>query len=287
MSYAERFFTSQDGLRLFYRDYAGPGGGRAPVLCLPGLTRNSRDFDFIAGRMAGTRRVIAADLRGRGRSAYDSNYRNYAVPVELFDVLALMTAADAAEAIVLGTSRGGLIAMAMATMRPTALKGVILNDIGPELTPTGLRRILDFVGREPDHASWEEAAAATKAANAAGFTDLSDDRWLAFARARFREDNGRIAPDYDPKLGDATREAFAAPPKGAPDPWAVFGALAETPALVLRGANSDLLSEAAVDKMKAAKPDLETATVANRGHAPLLDEPEAVAAIEAFLERLG
>jgi pimeloyl-ACP methyl ester carboxylesterase len=281
------FYLSADGLRLFYRDYRTVSAA-TPVLCIPGLTRNARDFDVIAAHLARKRRVLVTDLRGRGRSAYDPDWRHYVVPVEVGDMLRLLEAAGAPQVIVLGTSRGGIVAMAMAAVQKAAVKAVILNDVGAEIEARGLGRILEFIGREIPFASWDEAAAALKRTYASMFPNVPDARWSEFAHAIYREAGGTIVPDYDPKLGDAMREADGSGrAQGAnANLWPLFAALKEIPTLVLRGDNSDLLSAATVAKMSEAKPDLASQTVKDRGHVPFLDEPEAVAAIDAFLETI-
>jgi len=285
--YAERYFLSSDGLNLHYRDYEGPPG-RTPVLCIPGLTRNARDFEFIAKHLSATRRVLVTDLRGRGKSAPAKDHRHYQVPVEAADMMRLLEHAGLKRVIVLGTSRGGIVAMAMAATRPGTLLGAILNDIGGEIEAKGLSRILEFIGREPRLPDWESAVAGLKRAYQASFPDVEDVQWARMARALYREEDGWILPDYDPRLGDAMREGGMVMPMGPNVPlWPVFAALTKVPTLVLRGANSDLLSAETVAKMATLKPDLIRVTVPNRGHVPFLDETEAVAAIDAFLTRYG
>jgi len=287
-AFQERFAVAQDGLRLFYRDYPGLGPqGRTPVICIPGLTRNVRDFDFIAAHVAATRRVIATDLRGRGRSGYDPDPRNYSVAVETRDIFQLLAAAGIARVIVLGTSRGGVIAMTMAAFAPAMVAGAILNDMGPQLESAGLERIYSVLRSPPSYSGWDEAVAALKAANIALFPDVSDERWRTFAHALYREEGTRIVGDYDPKFPAAILAGAGTNPRngaGAADLWKWFAALSAIPALVLRGDNSQLLSAETLTAMKAAKPDLVTVTIRNRAHVPFLDEPEAVAAIDAFLE---
>jgi pimeloyl-ACP methyl ester carboxylesterase len=288
--YEEKYYAAGDGLRLYYRDYSGPqGAARTPVLCIPGLTRNSRDFDFIAARIAQSRRVLTADLRGRGKSAYDPDPRNYAVPTETSDMFCLLEAAGAPNVVVLGTSRGGVIAMTMATFKPGVLGGAILNDIGAQLEARGLERIYDMMRAPPSYSGWDEAAQGLKRGNGAHFPNVSDAQWLAFARALYREDQGRVAGDYDPKFPAAILEGRGTNPRnqaGAADLWRWFAALGSVPVLVLRGDRSELLSEATVAAMHTAKPDLVSVTVKDRGHVPFLDEPEAIAAIDAFLARI-
>jgi pimeloyl-ACP methyl ester carboxylesterase len=288
--FEERFTLSKDGLRLFYRDYAGENSDRTPVLCIPGLTRNARDFDFIADHIAATRRVLVTDLRGRGRSGYDPDTRNYSVPVETGDVIQILEAAEILRVVVLGTSRGGVIAMTLAAFKPGLLAGAILNDMGAQLEAAGLERIYTGLRSPPSYSGWEEAAWALKHSNAALFRNLSDERWLAFAHALYREENGRIAGDYDPKFPAAILEGSGTNPRneaGAADLWKWFGALTAIPTLLLRGENSELLSVETVAAMKSAKPDLLAVSVRDRGHVPFLDEPESVAAIDAFLDRIA
>lgn len=290
-AYDEKYYAAHDGLRLYYRDYAGPGGAvRTPVLCIPGLTRNSRDFDFIAARIAATRRVLTADLRGRGKSAYDPTPANYAVPVETSDMFHLMTAAGCPRVIVLGTSRGGVLAMTMASFKPGTLAGAILNDMGAQLEPEGLERIYEVMRAPPSYAGWDEAADALKRANADLFPNVTEAQWREFSRALYRERDGRVVGDYDPQFPAAILAGRGTNPrddKGAADLWRWFKALSEVPALVLRGENSRLLSGVTVAAMQAAKPGLQAVTVKDRGHVPFLDEPEAVAAIDGFLEKLA
>lgn len=280
--FEERFVTAQDGLRLYARDYGDAAGRTMPVVCIPGLTRNSKDFAPVAEILAARRRVICIDLRGRGRSAYDPAWTNYNVMTELADVLAVMTALGVPEAAFLGTSRGGLITMLAAVQRPGAVRAAILNDIGPELAPEGVARIMGYVGKMPDPETWPDAIAAVKATVGDTF-DLTVGEWERFARQIFRDDGGRPRLDYDPRIADALRESAKG---GVQDLWPLFGALAKTPALVLRGAKSDLLSPAIVARMKAAHAGLVAVEVPGRGHAPFLDEPVSVAAIEALLAGL-
>lgn len=283
--YDERFYLSKDGLRLFYRDYPNEAA-KTPVLCIPGLTRNAIDFDFIAAHIARTRRVLVTDLRGRGRSAYDPDARNYSVPVETRDVLGLVSELNLPKVIVLGTSRGGVIAMTMASFAPGLVAAAILNDMGAQLDASGLERIYQVLRSPPSFASWEDATQALKRNNERLFPNVGEDRWREFARALYREHEGRIVGNYDPKFPRAILEGSGTNPRtdaGAADLWKWFAALRDVPALVLRGENSELLSAGTVAEMKVRKPDLATVMVKDRGHVPFLDEPEAVAAIDAFL----
>lgn len=284
-AYRESFIAAPDGLQLYVRDYGTADTSKIPVLCLAGLTRNTRDFDDIAMHIARDRRVIAADMRGRGRSAYDPNWENYSIPVEAGDVLAILAALNLPKVIVLGTSRGGLLATVLAAMKPDVLGGVVLNDVGPEIDPKGIARIASYVGvavTPPE--TWDDAMARAKQINGTLF-DMPDSEWMRMTRATYREEGGKPVLDYDMKIGDATRAAMAQPQQF--DPWMLFGAFASIPLLVVRGENSDLLSAETVVKMKAVKPDMKSVDVPGRGHAPLLNEPASIAAIDAFLAELG
>lgn len=283
--YREDFFATHDGLSLYYRDYDSAGADKPPVLCLAGLTRNSRDFDDIAGHLARTHRVITADMRGRGRSAYDPKWENYSVATETGDVLALLAALKLPPVVILGTSRGGLIASVLAAMKPDVLKGVMLNDVGPEIDPKGIARIASYVGvvAAPPQ-SWDDAMARVKSING-GLFDMPDSEWMRMTQASYREDSGKPVLDYDLKIGDATRAQMAQPQ--AFDPWTLFAAYAKIPLLVIRGANSDLLSAATVARMQTMKSDMKSVDVPGRGHAPLLNEAASIAAIDGFLAELG
>jgi len=284
--YDERYFASSEGLKLYYRDYKG-AEDRIPVLCIPGLTRNSRDFEFVAAHLAVSRRVLVADLRGRGKSAYAKDPRRYTVAIEAADMFRLTEDADIREAVILGTSRGGIVAMTMAATRPEVLRGIILNDIGAEIDARGLGGIMDFIAQEGPLPDWNTGVQRFKQAYAGTFPDVDDARWLTFARALYREENGQILPDYDPALASAIREN--SPSTGPNDPdlslWHLFAALEPLPTLVLRGENSDFLTLSTLERMHAQKRDLVSAAVRNRGHAPFLDEPGAIAAIDSFLEK--
>jgi pimeloyl-ACP methyl ester carboxylesterase len=281
--FVDRFHTNRDGLRLYWRDYAGPSRGGVTAVCLHGLTRNSRDFEDLAPRLARGRRVLALDVRGRGRSDRDPDPSRYAAPVYAQDVLELLDASGIPRFAVIGTSMGGLLAHLLAALRPSALAGVVLNDIGPEIDPAGIARIAGYVGKTPEVTSWDGAAEVMRNLNAAAFPDFTHADWLRFAKRTFRAgSDGQIAPDYDPAIGEGTRSGNTVPA----DLWGLWAALSSIPTLAIRGELSDILSEATLAEMAKRKPDLEILRVANRGHAPTLDEPECVAAIERFLLRI-
>lgn len=283
MGMTERYFGSADGLRLYYRDYAAATPGRLPVLCLPGLTRNSRDFEHVALRLQRERRVLCADLRGRGRSQHDPHWQNYHPGTYLADLALLLTDAGVERCIFFGTSLGGILTMLFAAAQPHRVAGAILNDIGPEVDPAGLARIAAYVGRHPPARTWADAVAIVRATYEFALPGLSDEQWLDYARRSYTDVDGVPRLDLDPNIGEAVR---AAPAATAPDLWPVFAGLKSVPTLVLRGASSDILSRTTLDRMQALKPDLERVEVANRGHVPLLDEAEAVEAVDAFLARL-
>jgi pimeloyl-ACP methyl ester carboxylesterase len=279
----ESWFDSADGLRLYYRDYAPETPGKLPVLCLPGLTRNSRDFAHVALRLRRDRRVLCADLRGRGRSQHDPHWQNYHPGTYLGDVARLLDDAGVERCVFFGTSLGGILTMLAAATAPPRVAAAILNDVGPEVDPVGLARIASYVGRFPPARTWDEAVTLVRSTYEFALPGLTDEQWLDYARRSYTDVDGTPRLDMDPMIGEAVRSAPAA---AAPDLWPVFRALGPVPTLVLRGATSDILSGATLDRMQAEKPDLVRVEVPNRGHVPLLDEPEAVTAIDAFLDRL-
>jgi pimeloyl-ACP methyl ester carboxylesterase len=285
MNFSERFFSSRDGLRIFYRDYAGDES-KAPVLCLHGLTRNSRDFAALAEHVAPSRRVLVPDQRGRGRSQYDTHWMNYHPGTYIDDMWTLLEEQSIKRLVVIGTSLGGLMAMLMAATRPQMLVGVVLNDIGPEIDPAGVARIQAYAGRLPPVRTWDDAAAQMKLTFGLAFPEYDERKWHEFARLSFDESDGgapRLAAD--PKIGDAIR-SIPTPPNATQAMWLAFGQLRNVPALALRGAHSDLLSAATFERMRREVPSLVAVTVPNRGHAPQLDEPESLRAIGAFLAGL-
>lgn len=280
--WTDRYWSSFDGLNLYFRDYAGPPD-RPPLLCLHGLTRNSRDFAEFAERHAGKWRVIAPDFRGRGRSERDPDPENYKPPIYAADILGLLDELQLSEAIFVGTSLGGLVTMAIAAFAPQRIAATILNDVGPELDPAGLERIGHYVGKPVAFESWDAAARALGQSHSAMHPNYGAAEWERYARRICRETDGAIILDYDMAIVDNFRAAQAAP---AVDAWPYFRALSEAPLLVIRGEHSDLLSAAGAQAMVDAHPDAKLVTVPNVGHAPDLGEPAAVAAIDRFLERV-
>jgi pimeloyl-ACP methyl ester carboxylesterase len=284
--YSDIWYDSCDGLRLYARDYPGPGAGALPVLCLHGLTRNSADFAGLAQHLAATRRVIAVDQRGRGRSARDPEPARYTPATYVQDMFLLLDGLGLERVVLIGTSMGGLMAFIMAAMQPQRVAGMVINDIGPEIDPVGLARIQQAVGRITPVRTWEEAAAQARELNAVAFPDWNDDDWLAFARGLYREEGGVPVRAYDPAIAEpmaAPEDSGAVPP----DLWPLFEQIAGIPMLVVRGELSDILARDCVERMRAAAPALAALEVPRVGHAPMLTEPQAVAAIDSFLRGLS
>jgi pimeloyl-ACP methyl ester carboxylesterase len=283
----DHYVTARDGLRLHVREHGERTAPGLPVVCLPGLARTTADFDVLASALAGDarrpRRVLALDYRGRGLSDHDPNPDNYAIPVELDDVLSVLTARAVASAVFVGTSRGGLIVMALAAARPGVIAGAVLNDIGPVIETQGLMRIKGYVGKLPQPRTLEEGAEILRHLFSPQFTRLGDADWLASARRTWRQHDGRLVVTYDPQLAHAL--AAIDPDHPLPPLWPQFDALAQVPLMVIRGANSDLLSIATVDAMRARRREMETLVVPDQGHAPLLAEAETIARIADFIAR--
>ena len=283
--YEDIYYQSTDGLRLYARDYSHPESEHT-VLCMHGLTRNSQDFEHIASVLNQRFRVVVPDQRGRGNSAYDPNPANYRPGTYVEDMFTLLGHLGIEKPILLGTSMGGLMAMLMNAARPQAVEAVILNDIGPEVDPAGLARIQARVGKSPPVTSWDEAVKQNREAQGPAFPDFSDEQWLEFTRALYREDEQgvpRLA--YDPAISQPmTQSEEAAVPA---DLWPVFEKLTEVPLLLVRGALSDILSSPCTAEMQRRHPSMRLVELANRGHAPMLDEPEAEQAITGFLSDLA
>jgi pimeloyl-ACP methyl ester carboxylesterase len=282
-AFAERVWTGPDGVRLHTRDYAGAAGeARLPVLCLHGLTRNARDFETLAPWIAARgRRVLAFDVRGRGGSAHTPDPKAYVVPTYVGDLIGWAGALGIGRALAVGTSMGGLITMGLAVAAPGLLAGAVLNDIGPVIGAAGLARIAGYVGGTAGVRDWAEAAAYARDVNGEAFPQYGPADWDAFARRLFRDQGGRPVLDYDPAIALAMRSPPADP---APDLWPLFDALAAAgPLLVVRGATSDILEPDVAAAMAARHPAATVVEIPARGHAPALDEPEALAAIARWL----
>ena len=278
----EHLLELRDGLRTYCREYVGPTQ-EWPVLCLPGITRNCRDFEDLAPELARTRRVFTPDLRGRGRSDRDPDWRRYNLDSYVADVVALMDHFALGRVVIIGTSLGGIIGMTLGARHPQRLAGLVLNDIGPELDPVGLQRIGSSVGEPLSVVDWDAAAERARVGYAAILPDYTPDTWQKFARRIYREiAPGRIERDMDPGIARALAEYRGGPQ----DFWQEFHLLAALPMLCLRGEWSDLLSVATLRAMQRAHPQLQTVTITARGHTPTLDEPASRAAINAFLATL-
>lgn len=285
--FEDRFWASRDGLKLHFRDYPGPesAADRLPVLCLHGLTRNARDFDVLAPHLAQGRRVICPDLRGRGDSEYARDSGTYTPMQYCEDVLALLDQEGVDRFVAIGTSLGGLMMMGLATVIPERFAGAVINDVGPWLEPAGLARIKDYVGQGRTYPTWVHAARGLEDAQGDAHPGQPLDFWIGKAkRLMTLANNGRIVFDYDMKIAEPL---LAIDVDEQPDLWPAWEALAHVPVLVLRGALSDLLSAETLDEMMRRIPSAETVTLDGVGHAPTLDEPESLAAIERLLARVA
>jgi pimeloyl-ACP methyl ester carboxylesterase len=295
MSFTDFFWTSHEGLPLRARDYAPAGATqKLPVICIHGLTRNARDFEDLAPRIAATgRRVLAVDVRGRGLSARDPNPMNYHPGTYAADVVSLLQAAGIEKAVFVGTSMGGLITMVLTSIQPQAIAAAVLNDVGPELSPVGLARIAGYTGMASRFETWADAVAYAQAINQAAFPAYTAEDWDVFARRLFDEKDGGFVLAYDPDISAPIKAAAEAAAKtqaeggqalAPPDMYPLFRALAkDRPLLLVRGGISDLIDPAIAERMRAAAPHMAYAEVPGVGHAPMLTEPEAWAAIENLL----
>lgn len=280
------YYTSHDGLRLHVRHYGAPNPAARPAVCLAGLTRNASDFHRLATHLASDRHapreVYALDYRGRGLSDHDPDWRNYSPFIELLDTLDFMATASLHEAAVVGTSRGGIIAMLMAAVRPGMIGAAVLNDIGPEIGTAGLARIMGYAGKIPVPADWGEAVELVRQINERFFTDMSSEDWEALARQSFNEaEDGRPAPSYDRRIAKALSQIDIS--KRIPDMWAYYDALRHVPLMILRGENTDLLPATTFEEMKRRHPNVNAVTVPAQGHPVLLLEKFSLGEIGRFL----
>jgi len=282
-AYSDVFYDSHDlRVKLYARDYGGSG---MPVICMHGLSRNSADFEWLAAHLAPHYRVVVVDQRGRGKSGWDTETDNYSPALYVQDMFKLMGDLGIARAALIGTSMGGIMAMIMGMIAPQAVIGMVINDVGPEIDVAGLERIKSYVGKSPAIRSWADAAARAKQTNDVAFPDYTDEDWLAFARRTYHVDDAGVPiSSYDPGISAAFDPN--GPVVAPPDMWGIWETLKDIPLLSVRGGLSDLLSEATFGRMLETHPGMRAVTVANRGHAPMLDEPEAVSAIDAFLADL-
>lgn len=278
-------WTSADGLSLYARAY-GSESDRLTVLCIHGLTRNHKDFEPMIAALPGRYRFIAVDVRGRGRSAFDPEPKNYSPAIYAKDMTLLLDKLGIGRVALIGTSMGGLISLILTRQMPKRIAGVVLNDVGPVVEKAGITRIAGYAGKVRPVTGWESAAEAVKTIQGAAFPDMPEARWMDFARRTYRElPDGQVVLDYDPNIARSLGKVkpgaltnFAL--------WRLFGGLKKAPLLVVRGATSDILSGKTALEMVRRHPDAVLATVPRVGHAPILDEPEAVSAITDFLARL-
>jgi pimeloyl-ACP methyl ester carboxylesterase len=282
-AYTQGEWTSADGLTLRYRDYPGPAT-RPAILCIPGLTRNCRDFEALAEALAGEWRIICVDLRGRGQSDYAKDSASYMPLTYVADILALLDRERLDRVVAVGTSLGGIVVMLLALQAPERIAAAVLNDIGPEIDPRGIARIRAHVGQGRSYPTWMHAARALRDQAGPIYPDYAIADWLRMAkRLMCIGSSGRITFDYDMKIA----EPFNVPEPAQPfDMWPALRALAGRPVLTVRGAFSDILSAETLERMEREVPDLASVTVPQTGHAPTLDEPQAIEAIDALLERL-
>lgn len=281
------FVSARDGLRLHARDYGPLAAHAIPVVCLPGFARTAADFHELALALSGDeakpRRVLALDYRGRGRSGFDTDWRNYDLRVELDDLMQMLTAAGVEEAIFVGTSRGGLLTMALGAARPAMIKGVVLNDIGPVLDARGLLRIRGYVGKLPTPRSYAEAAEILKRLSDQQFPLFGEAEWAMMARRTWTERDGRLVPDYDARLMKVLEELDLEAP--LPVLWSYFAGLTGAPMLAIRGANSDMLSEKTLVEMGQRHPACDTFVAPGQGHAPLLGGKDMVRRIGKLIAK--
>jgi pimeloyl-ACP methyl ester carboxylesterase len=280
------FLSAPDGLKLHARVW-GRRGDALPVVCLPGLSRTAADFDALGRALANDalqpRRVLALDYRGRGASEYDRNPQNYNVAVELADVIAVVTALEVAPAVYVGTSRGGILTMLLAAVRPAMIAGVVLNDIGPVIEQKGLVRIKSYVGKLPEPRTFDEGAEILRRLFSAQFPKMTSEDWLQAAHQNWIEVGGRLVLTYDARLSETLRDVD--PERPLPAMWPQFDALAGVPLMAIRGANSDVLGVRTLQAMKTRHKGMETVEVSDQGHPPTLAEADMIERISAFIAR--
>jgi pimeloyl-ACP methyl ester carboxylesterase len=286
--FTSQFHAARDGLKLHARDYGPETGHTLPVVCLPGYARTAADFHELALALAGDakkpRRVLALDYRGRGRSDYDANWRNYDVLIELDDLCQVLAASGVHEAVFVGTSRGGLLTMALAAARPAMIRGVVMNDIGPVIDARGLLRIRGYIGKLPQPRSFAEGAEILQRMSDSQFTAFGPDDWDEVAQRTWKEtSDGRLVTDYDPNLMKTLELLDLEAP--LPVLWTYFLGLANVPVLAIRGANSDLLAQETLDEMTRRHADCEACVVPGQGHAPLLGNKPMITRIAKLIAR--
>lgn len=278
-------YVSHDGLNLFAKSY-GPEDAELTVLCMHGLTRNHKDFEPMIAALKSEYRFIAVDVRGRCESEYDRNPFNYIPPIYAQDMVMLLDELGIEKVALIGTSMGGLISMLLMRLIPERILGVVMNDIGPKVEKPGIRRIMDYVGKSPPFPSWDAAIERVKENCAMEYPNYTAADWLAFSQRICREKkNGEVVFDYDPKIRKAfrlNRSTFLATTLA----WRYFKSMSAAPLLLVRGELSQLLSPETADKMVAKHGNAELLTVEDIGHAPVLDEPAVIAALNSFLSKI-
>ncbi len=280
MNYVDVFFESNDGLRLYARDYPGPKPDSAVLLCLAGLTRSSKDFDGLATALCTSYRVICPDQRGRGRSAKDHQPARYRPDVYVSDMARLLDVLAVPSVSVIGTSLGGMMGILLTVSQPGRVKTLIINDMGPVINPVGIARITSYVGKSAPVKTWADAIAQTKSTNGVAFPNYADAQWAAMARNLYIQEGTTPVLDYDPAIAQGFGAGTA-----TPDLWSLFDAMPPLPLMVIRGELTDILSLETLAEMQRRRPQMQVAHVADVGHAPMLDEPAARAAIVSFLAR--
>jgi len=284
MSFEEKYYQTNDGLNLYFREYDGDDR-TLPVVCLSGLTRNSSDFHDFALRYSGVRKIYCLDYRGRGKSDYDPQYKNYNPQTYLMDTLTFLSERSITQAIFVGTSLGGLITMGLSGFAPQYVGGAILNDIGPDVDTSGSERIAGYVGKDTRFSTLKKAVSAQKKLYVNAYPDLNEEGWIKTTEAAYiyDEEKSNYRQNYDLKIGQALIEQIDEDQEI--DLWPFFESLKSAPTLAIRGALSDILSEEVFDKMKLCHPQMQWVTLENRGHVPLLDEPLALEKMDKFFEQ--
>lgn len=285
--FISRFVSARDGLKLHLRDYGPLEATALPIICLPGFARTAADFHELALAFAQDdakpRRVLALDYRGRGLSDYDRDWKNYDIRIELDDLMQVLVAMGIEQAVFVGTSRGGLLTMALAAARPAVIRGAVLNDVGPVIDARGLLRIRGYVGKLPMPRSFSEGAEILKRLSDQHFPVLSEAEWEVMARRTWTDRDGALRPDYDPQLMKVLEELDLETP--LPVLWTYFDGLKAVPLLAIRGANSDLLAEKTLQDMAERHSDCEIYTAPGQGHAPLLGSKEMIRRIGKLIAR--
>jgi pimeloyl-ACP methyl ester carboxylesterase len=284
-NYSDYWYKSRDGLNLYARDYPCRNHREQPwatIVCIPGLTRNSADFALLSEHLSNRFRVIAVDLRGRGRSDYDSCPQNYQPGVYAEDMIGLLDSLELDKVILIGTSLGGLVSILLSSMQSQRISSVILNDIGPEAHQPGLDRIKSYVRNRSTVRNWDEAMVATRETLATEYPNFGPADWMSFTRNIYREDSqGKPVLNYDPAISLPLESGADESLRGAL--WPVFAKMSPIPTLLIRGQLSDILTRESVEKMLSLHSRLQFTEVGECGHAPTLAEQESLLAIDCFL----